>query len=140
MASKRKTEKEPSELSKAQMEIMEVVWAHDEISAIDVHLEISKSRTVSPTTIRTMLQRLVKRGWLINRAIGRTFFYKANVSRDKGIGTRVKRFLDDFCGGKPDQLMAALLDERGLSDSELDRIHDLIDDVRKQRKPKRGSE
>ena len=114
-------------LSGAQAEIMELVWKHGELAASRVRELLGESRPVARNTVRTLLERMEAKGWLKHREDGRTFLYSAATPRAASIGRRVVEVLDQACGGAPEAMMSALLDYRGLSAAELDRIREMLD-------------
>ena len=117
----------PLPLSAAQREIMEIVWDHEEISASQVREILGAMREVSRNTVCTLMQRMEEKGWLVHREQGRTFYYRAAAPRETSIGQRVVEVLDQACGGSPEALMTALIDYRGLSRAELNRIRKLLE-------------
>ncbi len=121
-------------LSPGQREIMEIVWDHEEVSAFEVRQILAERRPVSRNTVRTMLERIREKGWLKHRVIGRTYFYSALLPREVSLGERVKEIVDRACGGRPERLMTALLEYRGLSDDEIKRIRAMLDQARPHKK------
>ena len=121
-------------LSPAQREIMEVIWEHGELSASDVREVLSKDREVARNTVRTLMERMEIKGWLVHRVEGRTYLYSAAVPQQTSIGQKVSEVVDKFCGGSPEQLVNALLDYRGLNSSELRKIQKLLDKAKKESK------
>ena len=111
---------------------MEVIWQHGEASASQVRSVLATERDVARNTVRTMLERMEAKGWLVHRVEGRTYLYSAAVPRQTSIGQKVKELIDDLCGGRPDQLVNALLDYRGLNADELHKIQDLLDSAKKK--------
>ena len=117
-------------LSPSQREIMEIVWERGEISAFEMREILSERRELARETVRTLLRRMEQKGWLEHRVVGRTFFYSATVPCEVGFGQRVLELVDELCGGSPERLMSALLDHRGLTEEEADRIQAMIDRAR----------
>ena len=128
-----KTKMPSSSLSPAQREIMEIVWDQGEVAAIEVRDMIAESRPVARETIRTMLQRMEEKGWLQHRVVGRTHFYSAVMPREATVGHKVIELVDTICGGSPERLVTALLDFRGLSKAESERIQQLIEAAKKKK-------
>ena len=120
-------------LSEKQREIMDVVWELEKASVFEVRDELSKHRKVARNTVRTMMERLEEKGWLTHRVIGRTYFYSALIPRDVSIGERIVDIVDKVCDGRPESLMSALLDYRGLSAEEIERIQKLLSTAEKQK-------
>jgi len=126
------------ELSPAQRELMDVVWERDEISASALRTILMENREVSRNTIRTLLERMEAKGWLKHREDGRTFLYSPARPRQVSIAEKVRQVIDTVCGGSPEALVSALLDDRRLSDGELDRIRTMVNKAKKAKDAAKG--
>jgi BlaI family transcriptional regulator, penicillinase repressor len=126
-------------LSPAQNEIMEIVWAREEISASELRDILSQKRDVARNTARTLLERMERKGWLKHREEGRTFLYSAAQARPAAVGQAVLNVVDSLCGGSPEVLLTALLDHRGVTADELARIRAMLDRAKVGQPPKRGA-
>jgi predicted transcriptional regulator len=131
---------ELASLSPAQREIMQIVWQSGEVSASRVREILCEStkREIARNTVRTLLERMEQKGWLVHRAEGRTYWYSAAVPRQATISQKVKEVVDDLCGGSPELLVNALLDYRGLSDGEFKRIRAMLDAAHKSSQKRKG--
>jgi BlaI family penicillinase repressor len=121
-------------LSAAQQELMDIIWERGEISASELGRLLPQNRVLARNTVRTMLVRMEEKGWLKHREEGRTYLYSAVLPRQATIGDKLRELVDTLCGGSPETLVTALLDDRGLSDAELDRIRTLLDNARRNKK------
>ena len=121
-------------LSRSQREIMEIVWERGEVSAYEVRSILANCREIARETVRTVLARMEEKGWLKHRVVGRTYFYSAVVPREVTLGRRVLEIVDTLCGGSPETLVTALLDHRGLTDKEAERIQAMIAGARKDKR------
>jgi BlaI family penicillinase repressor len=126
-------------LSRAQREIMEIIWDRGEVSAIAVREILAAKRELAKNTVRTLLERMEDKGWLTHRENGRTYLYAAAEPREASIGQKVLEVVENICGGSPEKLVAALLDYRGLHPNELKRIRQLLDQARAGKNRKGGS-
>lgn len=122
--------KDKPPLSRAQREVMEIIWDKGEAAVFEVTELLNERRPVARNTVRTLMDRMEDKGWLTHRVIGRTYFYSALVPREESLGQRVMDMVEKACGGKPENLMMALLDYRGLSDDEAERIQKMLDEVK----------
>ena len=116
-----------SPLTDVQREIMEIVWQLGEVSVSDIHSRISQQRDVARNTVQTLVVRLEEKGWLQHTEEGRRFLYSAAKPRTKSLGARVSQLIDSLFGGSPEQMVNALIDYRGLTESELQNIRQMID-------------
>lgn len=112
-------------LSEAQVEIMNAVWEHGEATLTQVCVALS--RELARNTVQTQLARLVEKGWLLHRAEGKAFYYRATVPREQARSKVVDRLVDAVFGGSAEGLVMTLLDGRKLSKDEADRIRALIE-------------
>lgn len=115
-------------LSRAQREVMELIWDAGEASVQEITEKLNEQRPVARNTVRTLMERMEAKGWLAHRSEGRSFIYSATVPREESLGQRVKDMVEKACGGNPEKLMMALLDYRGLSEDEAERIRKMLDE------------
>ena len=80
------------------------------------------------------MERMETKGWLTHRVDGRTYLYSAAVPRKASIGQKVSQIVDELCAGKPEQLVNALLDYRGLNATELRKIQKLLDQAKNSKR------
>ena len=123
-------------LTEAQREIMEIVWDREEVTVSEVREALAAVRDVARNTVQTMMVRLEERGWLKHRQKGRKFIYCAARPRKRSLGAKVSQMVDRFFAGSPEEMVTALIEYRGLSRGEAERIRAMIDqaDARKEKK------
>lgn len=72
------------QLGKLEREIMELVWLNKEpITVRAVFESVSKQRKIAYTTIMTVMGRLVKKGLLSTKPLGKAYLYQATYSKDR---------------------------------------------------------
>ena len=100
---------------------------------------MSTHRPLARNTVQTMLVRLEEKGWLKHREQGRTFVYSANRPRTLSLGAKVSQMVDRLFAGSPEEMVTALLEYRGLSADEAERIRAMIEAAETEpvQKPKR---
>lgn len=128
--------KNKTPLSRAQREVMEIIWDKGEAGVLEVTEAINLHRPMARNTVRTLMERMTEKGWLSHRPEGRSYRYCATVPREESLGQRVLDMVDKACGGNPDKLMMALLQYRGLSDDESSRIRKMLDEAKEKQKQK----
>lgn len=119
-------------LTESQREIMEFFWELGQATVSDIHERVSKKREVARNTIQTLIVRLEEKGWLKHVEEGRKFIYSPARPRSNSLGARVSHLVDRLFGCSAEQLVNALLEYRGLSESELQNIRELIDQAESQ--------
>lgn len=115
-----------SPLTPAQREIMQLVWDRGEVTVAEVRAALSTKRDVARNTVQTMMVRLEDRGWLTHREAGRTFVYSAGRPRKASLGAKVSQMVDRWFAGSPEEMVTALIEYRGLTPDEAERIREMI--------------
>ncbi len=128
----------PPPLSKAQLEIMNVVWEQGEATVSAVWKVLAAQRTVARNTVQTLMVRLVEKGWLRCSTEGHAFRYRAAKPREEVLGGVVQRLVDSAFGGSAEGLVLALLHGRGVTLTEVQRIRRMIDQAEKEKKTRRA--
>jgi predicted transcriptional regulator len=116
-----------SPLTPAQLEIMDLIWEHGELSVAQVRALLGARRPLARNTVQTMLTRLAERGWLLVRAEGKTHFFRAGQPRKSAVRGMMSQLIDTVFGGSASRLVMTLLDNRQISSADLKRIRERID-------------
>ncbi len=123
----------PPPLTKAQLEIINVVWERGEATISEVWQELRQHRKIARATVQTVVQRLERKGWLRHRPIGKTFMFSAVFPKEDVQGRLVNNLVDNAFGGSVEGLVWSLLKHREVSSAEAKRIQTMIDQAKKKR-------
>ncbi len=118
---------EPPPLSEAQLEILNIVWDQGRATVGQISKALASRRSVSRSTVSTMVTRLEEKGWLRHRVIGGTFLYSATYSREKVLPRLVRRLVDAAFQGSAEGLVLTLLQGGHLSAEDLERIKAMLE-------------
>ncbi len=115
-------------ISDAEWAVLRVLWARQEASGADIVGTLQETTTWKPTTIKTLLSRLVKK-----RAVGFRpdipgYVYFPLVSEAECAAEERRSFLQKVYGGDPRSMMAAFLTEERLSPEDIDALRRLLDE------------
>jgi len=94
-----------------ELACLRALWTLGEGRVKDVQSVVAESRPLAYTTIMTVLERLVRKGRLARRKVGRAFVYAPTASREAMRQVAVKELLDGFFDGSAEQLAAYLRGE-----------------------------
>ena len=114
-------------LSEAQLEIINIVWDRGKATVGQIWKTLAERRSVSRTTVSTMVTRLEEKGWLRHRVIGGTFLYRATHPREKVLSRMVHRLVDAAFQGSAEGLVLTLLEGGRLSAEEVERIKAMLE-------------
>ena len=121
-------------LSPAEWEVMMVCWEHGPMAARDVYARLEGHQQWSYGTVRTLLARTVKKGWLKYDQIGNSYLYRPAVPRHKALEGAVRDFVDRVLGGALSPYVAYLAERGDLTDKELAEIQEMLN----RRRQKKG--
>jgi predicted transcriptional regulator len=87
---------------------LRALWTLREGSVKEVQKIVGETRPLAYTTIMTVLERLLRKGKLARRKVGRSFVYAPQASRDEMRRTAIRELLDGFFDGSEDELLRFL--------------------------------
>lgn len=105
---------------------MRAVWDAGPSSVEKVHEAVSRKRRLKEATIRTILRRLEKKGYLGHDVVGRAFIYKATESAGSLAARAVRQIVDRLCRGSVEELVCGMVEAKVLSKAELDRLAEVV--------------
>ena len=118
-------------LTDLENEIMQIIWSRGASSVEAVHAALTPSRKLKESSVRTMLRRLEKKGYLTHESRDRAYIYSAGESPHSLAARAVRQIIDRFCRGSVEELVTGMVDAKVLSNEELDQLAEL---ARKRRK------
>ena len=125
------------DLSDLQLAVMRVLWDRGEASASDVQRALHRSRGLAITTVSTLLTRLERRGLLSHRVDGRTFVYRAKISERDVRRSMLSSLVDGLFRGDASAVVSQLLAARDVTEGDIDRIQELVEDAKRSAPPER---
>jgi len=120
------------DLSAAEWEVMKVIWEHGSMAARDVYSHVSGDHTWSHVTVKTLLRRIVKKGWLDYDQIGNSYLYHAVVARDKAIFAAVQDFSNRVLGGVLAPFVAYFARQHDLTSEDLEELEKILERHRRK--------
>jgi BlaI family transcriptional regulator, penicillinase repressor len=121
------------QLPDSELLVIEALWASAPQSAEDLIALLGTSRGWQPSTVKTLLARLVKKGALHFERDGRRFLYRPAWQREAYVLKASKTFLETLFGGSLTPLVAHLSKHRELSERERDELIELLRDLEQRR-------
>jgi len=113
-------------ISAAESQVMEAVWSGGPLAADEIVAEVGAPQGWGEATVKTLINRLLKKKALLSeRSEGRTR-YRALVSREDYVQGESQGLLDRLFGGELAPLVAHYAKHRNLSAQEVARLKRLI--------------
>ena len=120
-------------LTRREREIVNALFALGNRASAE---EIRARLTNPPgdSSVRVMLARLEKKGYLKHQQDGLRYIYSATTSPAVAKKSALQQYLQTFFGGSLTKMMTALVADGSWSDEDLDTLKAEIDRVRKERR------
>ena len=113
-------------ISEAEWKIMKICWGTSPISAQDIILRAGAGNEWHPKTVKTMLNRLVKKGALGFKKEGRAYLYEPLVAENDCVTAESKSFLERVFGGALQPMLAHFVENQKLSPQEISQLKTLL--------------
>ena len=114
-------------LSDLEMEVMLVVWELEECSSNDVIETFNRRRKLAPTTIRTVLGNIEKKGYLKRvPSLERGYRFRPTIQRQAVAEHSLRRLISNLFNDSPRLAVAYLLKDERLVDADLEKIRQLL--------------
>ena len=110
----------PKRLSELEQTIMRLLWRRPDWTVAacrDALVEWSKP--LKETTVRTLLQRLEKKGYVTHSVEGRTYLYRASTAKKSVMAEAVRQIMDRFCEGSLEELLIGMVEHNIVDRKEL---------------------
>jgi len=120
-------------LSKGELEVANIVWELGEATVRQVHESLPQDRDIDFVTVQTYLRRLEAKGYLRTTMQGRSKVYRQKVKPQTVIRETVSDFVSRLFNGESLSLMRHLIEERGISDDEIDELRQLLDRLKEEK-------
>ncbi len=115
------------EFTKAEEEIMQVLWDKGPSFTKDIHTEIQKQKDVAFNTVSTIIRILEKKGIVGHTKFGRSYQYKALVDKSEYKRNVFQRFMLSYFGNSKQKFLSFFLEE---SDMDIEDINELLNTIK----------
>jgi BlaI family penicillinase repressor len=113
-------------LTVQELEIMKIVWRSGASTVRGVYEDLLERRKIAYTTVMTMMNILEQKGYLKKTQKDRAYVYQATRPQKQVIRGMVREFVDRVFNGSAEPLLLHLVEDRRLSENDLDEIRRLM--------------
>ena len=121
-------------LGKFEFQIMKMIWNNGKASVRDVWERFYPEKKLAYTTIATLMKKLEEKGFLRHEEVDRTYIYYPLISQDGVSHGMLEDITDAFFSGSTADLVSMLIQKENLTESDLDKIQQMINEHRKRGK------
>lgn len=109
-----------------ELEVMQVLWQRGPSTVAEVRAALADEMAYN--TVLTVLRRLEGKGYVDHEEEGRAHRYHALVEPSEVQEGALRRLTRKLFGGSPELLLTHLVKDRDLSDEELRRMREMLDE------------
>ena len=117
------------ELTRAELEIMQVIWDKGKVLVHDILSEMSEPKPAY-NTVSTVVRILEKKGYVGHKAYGKTHEYFPLVEREEYTNGYMNSVLNNFFGGSVSRMMSFFTRNEKISLTEADEILKILQEKR----------
>lgn len=111
----------PQELTKAELEIMQIIWKKEKVLVHDVLADLPEPKPAY-NTVSTIVRILENKGFVSHKAYGRTYEYFPVVAKEDYTSTYMKNVLNNFFDGSVSRMVNFFSAQKSISLEETDEI------------------
>lgn len=114
-------------LTPAEWKIMRILWQRKSCAARDVYQAAGEAHGWAPSTVKTLLRRLVEKGYLTTTQVGNSFLYRPARPALKSLCGAADALLENALEGTTGPLLSYMVKKSNLSAEEIEELKSLLD-------------
>lgn len=117
------------QISEAESIVLDALWRKSPRSAEDVVAEVAEQRDWTAATVKTLLNRLLKKGAIEATRDGRRYQYTPTLTRDNYLQSETKSVVDRLFGGRVAPLVSHFSEQQALDKDDIDALRQLLKEI-----------
>ncbi len=117
------------QISDAESVVMDVLWQQHPLGADEVVVALARQQDWQEATIKTLLNRLLKKGAISARKEGRRYLYTPQLKREDWVQKESRGLLDRLFDGRVAPLVAHFSKHQTLSRKDVAELRRLIEEL-----------
>lgn len=119
--------KELPDLAKSEWALMEALWTRGQATASALQADLRATQGWAYSTVKTMLDRLVEKGYVKARRVGNVYEYSPRIRRGAAVARTIDDLADRVLAGSISPLIHRLVESRRLNDDEVRELRRMLD-------------
>lgn len=113
-------------ISTAESVVMEALWRRSPLAAEDIAAEVAAPQGWTEATVKTLINRLLKKGALAASKDGRRYLYRPVLAKDAYVAAESQGLLDRLFEGRLAPLVSHFSQTRKLTPEDIAELKKLI--------------
>jgi len=131
--------REIPDLAKSEWVLMEALWTRGQATASALQADLRSSQGWAYSTVKTMLDRLVEKGYVKSRRVGNVYEYTPRIRRGAVVSRTIDDLADRVLAGSVSPFIHRLVESRRLKDDEIRELRRMLDDYPLEAREESGS-
>lgn len=110
------------QISSAEWQVMRIIWSLGQVTTTELISYLNKKESWRPSTIKTLVMRLERKGYLTDDGVSRGRKFKALVSEDSAMLQAGQDLFAAMCAMKNGMVLTDLLQKVDLSKDDIDKM------------------
>lgn len=115
-----------AEISNAEWQVMRVVWSLSEASSKQIIDSLVTTKDWKPATTKTLIGRLVKKGYVGTKRNGRAYRYFPLVKEQDTINQEIVDSFENICQKHVGDALAMVLKQYTLTQDDIAKLQDIL--------------
>jgi len=115
-----------AKISEAEWQVISVLWETSPAGSADIVRRLQQTTEWSPKTIKTLLSRLVKKGFIATEQHGNRYLYSPKATREETVQQESRSFLSRVFQGDGASLLLHFARSTELSQEQKDELRQLL--------------
>ena len=117
---------EGTKISEAEWRVCQVLWLQSPMTANEIVARLEDRTDWSPRTVKTLINRLVKKNILGYENHGREYHYFPRLSEKECVLAQTQSFVKRVFDGAAGAMVAAFIENQQLSAEEVDELRQIL--------------
>ena len=114
-------------ISESEWLIMRVLWSKNPLAANEVVEALDGQTKWKPKTVKTLIDRLIKKGAVKFKKDGRRYMYYPAINESDCVATETHSFVRRVYGGTVKPMLAAFIEDADLSPKEISELREILE-------------
>ena len=119
------------QISAAESQVMETLWLRGPLTPEEIIAATAKANDWGAGTVRTLIARLLRKGFLAGARQEGGYVYKPLINRADYVGSETQLLLDRLFGGEVAPLVAHFVSAQKLTTADFKKLKKLIREMEK---------
>lgn len=120
-------------ISAAERQVMDALWKASPQTAEQIAAAVARHQDWTLATVKTLINRLLKKGAISAEREGRRYLYSPAIDRDAYVHAESRSLVDRLFGGRLAPLVSHFSERRALSKRDIAELKRLLEEIERDR-------